>query len=86
MQESLTNARRHAAGAPVHIALAYQPTGLALAIENARTHPPNGNGAPPGVGIVGMTERAAAIGGTLRAGPSSAGFRVDAYLPYGNDP
>jgi signal transduction histidine kinase len=83
VQESLTNARRHAAGAPVHIDLAYERTGLALAIENGRAEAPNGTGGPPGVGIVGMTERAAAIGGTLEAGPSARGFRVDARLPYG---
>jgi signal transduction histidine kinase len=82
VQESLTNARRHAAGTPVRVDLAYEPTGLTLAIENRRTGPPNRNGGP-GVGIVGMTERAAAIGGTLRAGPSAGGFRVDAHLPYG---
>jgi signal transduction histidine kinase len=41
------------------------------------------NGTPGlGVGIVGMQERAAAIGGTVRAGPSQGGFRVAADLPY----
>jgi signal transduction histidine kinase len=31
---------------------------------------------------MGMTERASAVGGTLRAGPLPDGFRVDAELPY----
>jgi hypothetical protein len=35
-----------------------------------------------GVGIVGMKERAAAVGGNLDAGPTVAGFRVAAELPY----
>jgi signal transduction histidine kinase len=42
----------------------------------------NGSSTTPGVGIIGMTERASAVGGTLRAGPLAAGFRVDAELPY----
>jgi signal transduction histidine kinase len=31
---------------------------------------------------MGMTERASALGGTLRAGRLPQGFRVDARLPY----
>ncbi len=82
VQESLTNARRHAAGAPVRIKLSFEPSGLSLAVENEAGSAANGNGATAGVGIAGMTERATAVGGTLRAGPLPAGFRVDAELPY----
>jgi signal transduction histidine kinase len=43
---------------------------------------PNGNGA--GAGILGMTERATSVGGTLDAGPGEhGGFRVLARLPLG---
>jgi signal transduction histidine kinase len=82
VQESLTNARRHAAGAPVRVRLAFAPDGLAVAVENGAGTTANRNGTTPGVGIVGMTERAAAVGGTLRAGRLPGGFRVDAELPY----
>jgi signal transduction histidine kinase len=82
VQESITNARRHAAGAAVRISLSFQPDRLAVAVENGVGTPSNGNGSTPGVGIVGMTERASAVGGTLRAGPLPTGFRVDAELPY----
>jgi signal transduction histidine kinase len=82
VQESLTNARRHAAGAPVHVRLSYEPSGLTLAVENEAGTPTNGNGVTAGVGIMGMTERASALGGTLRAGRLPDGFRVDAQLPY----
>jgi signal transduction histidine kinase len=82
VQESLTNARRHAAGAPVRVRLSYEPSGLTLAVENAAGTGTNGNGVTAGVGILGMTERAAALGGTLRAVQLSDGFRVDAQLPY----
>jgi signal transduction histidine kinase len=37
---------------------------------------------PVGVGILGMGERAAAIGGSLQADRSGAQFRVVAELPY----
>jgi signal transduction histidine kinase len=84
VQESLTNARRHAAGAPVRVRLSYEPSGLRLAVENeaGTTAATNGNGVTAGVGIMGMTERASALGGTLRAGRLPDGFRVDAQLPY----
>jgi signal transduction histidine kinase len=82
VQESLTNARRHAAGAPVRVRLAFEPWGLTLAVENGAGRTTNGNGPTAGVGITGMTERASAVGGTLRAGPLPRGFRVDAELPY----
>jgi signal transduction histidine kinase len=82
VQESLTNARRHAAGASVHVALAYRPRELAVRVENALDEDARRTSATPGVGIVGMTERAVAVGGTLRAAPAATGFRVDARLPY----
>ena len=47
---------------------------------NALGHGSTGHGA--GNGIAGMTERARALGGTLRAGPDpGGGFRVRAWLP-----
>jgi signal transduction histidine kinase len=55
---------------------------LTLAVENGAGTPSGVNGATPGVGIVGMTERASALGGTLHAGRRPDGFRVDAELPY----
>jgi signal transduction histidine kinase len=81
IQESLTNARRHAAGAAIRVSLAFEPSGLAVAVENAAGTAGNGSDAR-GVGIIGMTERASAVGGTLRAAPRRGGFRVDAELPY----
>jgi len=85
VQESLTNARRHAAGAPVRISILFERAQLAVTVENDRgASAPTGNGpdGDVGVGITGMTERAAAVGGTLRVAPSPSGFRVDATLPY----
>jgi glucose-6-phosphate-specific signal transduction histidine kinase len=41
-----------------------------------------GNGSRPGVGILGMRERATALGGSLQAQRSGERFRVLAELPY----
>ena len=82
VQESLTNARRHAPGAEARVEIAYRTDRLRLAIENDRGAAANGNGGQPGVGIPGMRERATALGGTLQAQTSGERFRVVADLPY----
>src|SRR6185437_7163326 len=69
VQEALTNARRHAAGAPVSVTVGYGTSQLVLAVTNGAGATRNGDSPEPGVGITGMLERAAAVGGTLRAGP-----------------
>ena len=81
VQESLTNAQRHAAGAPTRVCVRFDPAGLSISVENRTAGAPSSNGAAPGVGIAGMRERATAIGGTLEAGPTPDGFRVHAELP-----
>jgi signal transduction histidine kinase len=82
VQESLTNARRHAPGAAARVSLAYTPDRLLVTVENDTEAARNGNGGIPGVGILGMRERATALGGTLTASPAEHGFRVAAELPY----
>ena len=84
VQESLTNAAKHAAGAPVTATLRYRAKALEIDVANAgrpapRTVPlPRGGGH----GLVGMQERVSLFGGTLEAaGSSEAGFRVRALLP-----
>jgi signal transduction histidine kinase len=82
IQESLTNTAKHAAGAPATIRLAYRQGVLALAIEDEGP-PAAGNSEPvAGHGIIGMRERATAVGGWLTAGPrDGGGFQVVAELP-----
>ena len=81
VQEALTNARRHAPGAAVDVELHSTDDALYLRIRD------NGPGPPPatplaGHGLLGMRERAAAVGGRLRIGPAAGGgFLVDATLP-----
>jgi signal transduction histidine kinase len=82
VQESLTNATRHAPGAAASVRLAFEQDRLCVRIENHSGQGRNSNGRGPGVGIVGMRERATALGGQLEAGPCPAGYRVRAELPY----
>jgi signal transduction histidine kinase len=82
VQESLTNARRHAPGTPVRVNLRFNHAAASLEIENGASAQSNGSPAAAGVGIAGMRERATALGGTLHAGPTANGFLVQAQLPY----
>jgi signal transduction histidine kinase len=81
VQESLTNARRHAAGAPARVGLSFESDRLLVTIENDTGATSNGS-AGAGAGVIGMQERAATVGGKLRAASSRDGFRVAAELPY----
>ncbi len=81
VQEALTNARRHAAGAAVDVELHFGADALGLVIRDNGPGPA-GSPEPGGHGLLGMTERAAAVGGDLRAGAASGGgFLVRATLP-----
>jgi signal transduction histidine kinase len=82
LQESLTNARRHAARAEASVSLAYGADRLRLAVENDIGEMGRANGSRPGVGILGMRERATALGGSLQAQRNGERFRVVAELPY----
>ncbi len=88
VQESLSNARRHAPGTAVLVEVEYDPDAVRVVVGNG---PPTGAAdgptpAPdpgtPGHGLLGMRERAAMLGGTLTAGPTArGGFEVVAVLP-----
>jgi signal transduction histidine kinase len=83
VQESLTNAAKHAAGATVTATLRYRDGTLEIdvvddgSVEVATVPLPRG-----GHGLVGMQERVAVFGGSLEAAHSGdGGFRVRARLP-----
>jgi signal transduction histidine kinase len=84
VQESLTNARRHAPDRPVEVNLSFGAGAVAILVMNdtSRRTDSGLNGHSPGVGIKGMTERATAVGGTLEAAVSDERFTVRAELPY----
>ncbi|MET8873126.1 histidine kinase [Nocardia sp. NPDC004604] len=82
VQESLSNASRHAPGAPVRVSVVIGTDALHLSVGNdlsATVARPVGNG---GHGLAGMQARAVAVGGEVSAGPrADGGFEVQARLP-----
>ena len=83
VQEALTNARRHAPGAAVDVEVRYGDGELRLAIRDNGPGPESATPTPAGGhGLLGMRERAVAVGGELRAGGATVGgFLVEARLP-----
>ncbi len=87
VQEALTNARRHAAGAAVDVELQFDDDALRLRIRDDGPGPPavQPGQLQAGHGLLGMRERAAAVGGELSTGAApGGGFLVQATLPAGS--
>lgn len=84
VQEALANAARHAPGCATTIAIAVRDQAVTLDITCHAGSPLPGPG-PAGQGLLGMRERATALGGDLLAGPSRAGWTVSATLPVASD-
>jgi signal transduction histidine kinase len=83
VQESLSNASRHAPGAAVVVTVVRDEAALWLRVVNG----PSGKSSvlrSDGQGLTGMRERVALLGGQLSAGPEpGGGFVVAAQLPLG---
>src|SRR5215218_10128494 len=94
VQESLTNVVRHAGASRAEVTVTHHDGRVVVEVtDDGRAGPTdgsgagsgNGNGAGSGQGILGMRERARALGGSLEAGPRpGGGFRVQATLPVGS--
>jgi signal transduction histidine kinase len=86
IQEALTNALKHAPGAPVRVGVDVDwPRGLDLRIDNDLAW--DGTPAAPipgaGAGLVGLRERVQLAGGRLEHGPTPSGqFNLRAWLPW----
>jgi signal transduction histidine kinase len=83
-QEALTNAAKYAPGATRSIRLAFTDHRVTLTVRNgpATEKPRTELARGTGVGLVGMRERAARLGGTLRAEPTpEGGWTVELELP-----
>jgi signal transduction histidine kinase len=97
VQESLSNAARHAPGARISVTVEEAPPYVRITVTNEppatgqphadgtpqpRENEENEENAPAGHGLAGMRERVALLGGQLRAGPEpGGGFAVRAVLP-----
>ncbi|MGA3526557.1 sensor histidine kinase [Melissospora conviva] len=82
IQESLTNAKKHGSGGRAHLTLTYARDGVTAEVTNPIDPRRELSAAGTGRGLVGMRERAAAVGGTVSAGPADDSvFVVHAFLP-----
>lgn len=83
-QEALTNARKHAPGAPVTVTVTGGPgDGLTIEVRNPAPTEPFERVPGSGQGLIGLTERATLAGGGLEHGPGpDGGFGVRAWLPW----
>lgn len=90
VREAVTNAVRHSGAARCEITVHGAPEQVRLVITDdgrgVRSAPAGGTGGEGtggrGTGLRGLTERLAAAGGSLEAGPAPrGGFRVTAVLP-----
>jgi signal transduction histidine kinase len=81
-QEALTNVIKHAPGASVRVALRVNDEAvLEISDDGAAQALSELAGSGSGAGVVGMRERAQALGGDLEAGPAGSGWRVLLRLP-----
>ncbi|MFF4274978.1 sensor histidine kinase [Streptomyces sp. NPDC001536] len=81
VQESLTNALKHACPGRVSVALAQRNGSLTVVVTSPYGHRDGPRAPGSGAGLVGMRERAALLGGTFEAGPDGALWAVRATLP-----
>lgn len=85
-QESLTNAARHAPGSEVRVGLTFDAASTTLKIRNSAATRAVRAGVGSGMGLIGMRERVALLGGTITAGPvtegpDEGGWQVEAVIP-----
>ncbi|KOU55556.1 histidine kinase [Streptomyces sp. MMG1533] len=85
VREALTNAARHAPGAPVTVAAAGEAGGTTVTITNGRATQKSSPSAG-GSGLLGLRTAVTASGGDFEAGPHGEGFRVRAYVPEQSTP
>ncbi|MFE9664628.1 histidine kinase [Streptomyces sp. NPDC005955] len=94
VREALTNAAKHAPGAPVTVRTERGADGTTVTVTSGAVPPPppnsptaapaHGSGGPGGsggFGLPGLRARVTALGGTFTAGRHGTGFRVHARLP-----
>ena len=79
-QEALSNVRKHATAAEVQVRMTWEQDRARLVIDSSdgsSYETPSGSG----YGLTGMSERAQLAGGSLLAGPTDRGFRVELTVP-----
>jgi len=87
-QEALTNVARYAPGSSTMVVMSYESGRATLSVEDrlpvpaAVTSPGEGlSGVGGGRGLAGMRERMQRVGGSMDAGPTPGGWRVELCVP-----
>ncbi|MGA4900356.1 sensor histidine kinase [Streptomyces griseoincarnatus] len=78
-REALTNAARHAPGAPVVVELTGGP-GVTVTVTNGPATEPGSAHSGGGTGLLGLRAAVTAVGGNFEAGPHGGGYRVRAHV------
>lgn len=81
LQESLTNALKHAAPGTVSVRVAREGGQLSVAVDSPYGDRPGPRAPGSGAGLIGMRERTELLGGRFTAGRSGPVWRVRAVLP-----
>jgi signal transduction histidine kinase len=80
-QEALTNVARYAPSALTTVTVRYEPDRTTLSVDNGASAAPPRQGMGGGRGLEGLRERIARAGGTMSAGPTAEGWRVEIEVP-----
>jgi signal transduction histidine kinase len=80
-QEALTNVARYAPGACTTVTVRYEPNRTRLSVDNRVSAAAPREGMGGGRGLHGLRERIERAGGTISAGPTADGWRVEIEVP-----
>ena len=82
IQEGLTNALKHGAGARAHVLLRIEDDTLEIVVTNPVDRAvPTETGPASGFGLLGLRERVVSVRGSVESGRAPGGFRLAARLP-----
>ncbi|MFC7644370.1 ATP-binding protein [Streptosporangium lutulentum] len=82
VQEALTNATKHAPGAPVTVEVRKDSTEVTVTVTSGASEAAPGRSRGGGLGLIGLRERVRLAGGTFESGPRDGGFLVVARFPH----
>jgi signal transduction histidine kinase len=80
-QEALTNVARYAPRSCTTVTVRYEPDRTRLSVDNGASATPPPQGIGGGHGLDGLRERIERAGGTMSAGPTAKGWRVEIEVP-----
>jgi signal transduction histidine kinase len=86
VQESLSNAVKHAPGAPVRLGVRVTSEDMRVSVVNPVVAGPAGGTPAGGNGLRGMSERAELLGGVAAAGNGDGSWKVEATFPLHAQP